>query len=368
MEPTTYQRKILLAVTGLAPQIVTETLYGLVTAKPPFIPDEIHIITTAEGAERAKLTLLSKEPGWFYRLLKDYNLPNIQFSEQQIHVAKDSNGIELTDIRTPKDNEQVANFITEHIRQLTERADTALHVSIAGGRKTMGFYLGYALSLYGRPQDRLSHVLVSSPFESNPGFFYPTPESHIIHTHPPDSRPLDTHKAEVTLAEIPFVRLRQDLPTRMISKSFSFQDTVEAAQQKSLQPKLQINMEKQSIKAGEERLYLSPAEFAFYSWLAKRAHQQQPPIRWTDEGLHQEYLAHYQRIVGEMSGDYERVKEALKNGMTKEYFDQRKSKTNGALKDALGERAAEVYLIRSFGTRPRSRFGLGVPPEQIAIT
>ena len=30
----------------------------------------------------------------------------------------------------------------------------------------MGFYLGYALSLYGRTQDRLSHVLVSSPYES----------------------------------------------------------------------------------------------------------------------------------------------------------------------------------------------------------
>jgi CRISPR-associated protein (TIGR02584 family) len=33
-------------------------------------------------------------------------------------------------------------------------------MSIAGGRKTMGFYAGYALSLYGRAQDRMSHVLV----------------------------------------------------------------------------------------------------------------------------------------------------------------------------------------------------------------
>jgi CRISPR-associated protein (TIGR02584 family) len=28
-----------------------------------------------------------------------------------------------------------------------------------GERKTMGFYVGYALSLFGRAQDRLSHVI-----------------------------------------------------------------------------------------------------------------------------------------------------------------------------------------------------------------
>jgi CRISPR-associated protein (TIGR02584 family) len=61
------------------------------------------------------------------------------------------------------------------VRELTADPDCAIHASIAGGRKTMGFYLGYALSLFGRPQDRLSHVLVSSPFESNQNFFYPLP-------------------------------------------------------------------------------------------------------------------------------------------------------------------------------------------------
>ncbi|MEF8766961.1 CRISPR-associated ring nuclease [Candidatus Accumulibacter contiguus] len=44
----------------------------------------------------------------------------------------------------------------------------------------MGFFLGYALSLYGRPQDKLSHVLVSAPFESSLGFYYPTPSSHVL--------------------------------------------------------------------------------------------------------------------------------------------------------------------------------------------
>lgn len=50
------KRKILLAVTGLSPQIVTETLYALAVGQDtPWIPDEIHLITSCEGAERARL-------------------------------------------------------------------------------------------------------------------------------------------------------------------------------------------------------------------------------------------------------------------------------------------------------------------------
>ena len=54
----------------------------------------------------------------------------------------------------------------------------------------MGFYLGYAFSLYARPQDRLSHVLVSSPFESHPEFFYPPATPRRLSTR--DNRHIDT--------------------------------------------------------------------------------------------------------------------------------------------------------------------------------
>lgn len=38
----------------------------------------------------------------------------------------------------------------------------------------MGFYAGYALSLYGRKQDRMSHVLVEDKYEQAVNFFYPS--------------------------------------------------------------------------------------------------------------------------------------------------------------------------------------------------
>ncbi|HNU20229.1 MAG TPA: CRISPR-associated ring nuclease, partial [Hydrogenophilus thermoluteolus] len=60
--PHTFSRRILLAVSGLTPQIVTETLYALIHQPQPFVPTEIHLITTLEGAKRAKLALFSQDP------------------------------------------------------------------------------------------------------------------------------------------------------------------------------------------------------------------------------------------------------------------------------------------------------------------
>ena len=155
LRPSVYPRRILLAVTGLSPQIVTETLHALAVGKDdPFVPTEIHLITTAEGAERARLALLSDKPGWFHRLRVDFSLPEIAFDVDCIHVLRDASGNIMADIRSPADNLACADFITETVRKLSADPDSALHVSIAGGRKTMGFFLGYALSLFGRGEKK----------------------------------------------------------------------------------------------------------------------------------------------------------------------------------------------------------------------
>ncbi len=365
--PAEFSRRILLAVTGLSPQVVTETLYALaVVQDPPFVPTEVHLVTTAKGAEHARLTLLSEEPGWFHRLCRDYALDGIRFDTARIHTLHSVDGKPMDDIRTPADNERAADFITERIRQLTAEANSALHVSIAGGRKTMGFYAGYAMSLYGRPQDRLSHVLVSPPFESHPDFFYPTRQSRVIYSLDTAKQPLDTREARVTLAEIPFVRLRSGLlPTRLLKGQASFSQTVAAAQKALEPPELVIDLNGCRISACGEVVTFRPAELAFYSWMARRRRAARHFVRWNDADTAAEYLAEYGRITPEMSGDFERAEDALRNGMTQDYFDQRKSKTNGALQNALGEQLALRYLISSKGRRPETRFGLLLEPEAI---
>ena len=50
-QPESFERRLLVAVCGLSPQILTETLYALaVKRSPAFIPTEVHLLTTREGA------------------------------------------------------------------------------------------------------------------------------------------------------------------------------------------------------------------------------------------------------------------------------------------------------------------------------
>ena len=362
--PQDYPRRVLLLVTGLSPQVITEALFALAVDNPdPWIPTEVEFVTTAEGAERARLALLSQQPGWFRRLREDYHLPSIQFGPANIHVVRDPSGSALADVRSVPDSQQAADQITERVRTLSAEPDCALHVSIAGGRKTMGYYAGYALSLFGRPQDRLSHVLVSEPFESSWEFFYPAPASRVMTTR--DNKLVDAAEARVTLAEIPFLRLRDGLPKRLIEGAATFGESVEAAQRALAPPDLAIDLVCGRIRAGGEVVPLPPAILAFYALMARRRLQGMHAARWDTEGLAQQYLAEYRRIGGDLSGDLERIEQALADGMTQEYFEQRQSRTNTALEGALGPQLAAPYLIHPDGSRPRTRYGLRIAPEAI---
>lgn len=369
MSQQTAPRRILLAVTGLTPQIVTETLYALARREEdPWIPHEIHLITTATGANNARLNLLAGE-GWFHRLCEDYGLPGIVFNPEHIHVLLDAEGGALDDIRTQADNTLAADFITEQLRQLTEDPDSELHVSIAGGRKTMGYYLGYALSLYGRPQDRLSHVLVSDPYETNRGFYYPTPYEHPIHSKRGDKEiTVDARNAEVDLASIPFVLLRDGLPERLRTGQTSFSRAVATANRGLQEPCLVLDVAQQRVWADDEEIALSKTEFPILLWLAERATRGERTTDWSQPEVAREFLSDVAaRIFNPDGADYQRLEESLgwriaKSCEPHEYFQPHKTNINKAFAYALGKRPAERYVI---GRGKDNTFPL--PPEQIAI-
>ena len=357
---------ILLAVTGMSPQVVTETVYALaVKGTPVWIPDQIHLITTGTGAKQAQLSLLSESPGWFHRLRKDYGLPEIRFDSSHIHAIRNHAGQILDDIRTPADNDAAADFITEVVRQLTADPTSSVHASIAGGRKTMGFYLGYALSLYGRPQDHLSHVLISEPFEGQPDFFYPTPYETVIQVGRDKKVSVDAREARVELASIPFVRLREGQPRFLLEGRARFSESVAAAQRAVLPPTLSFDMAKSRLLAGGIEVPMSPSELAFYAMLARRAKNGSPPLRWTDDDLPTLFLNEYASLVGRHSGHMEQAEQRLTENERKAWFDERKSKCKHALLAALDTAAAKPYLIQSYGPRSLTRFGLSLPPEAI---
>lgn len=394
MEPHEYPRRILLAATGLSPQVVTETVYALAVAgKPAFIPTEVHLLTTEEGKRHAELSLLAGQ-AWFQQLREEYGLGDVAFTPGNIHVIGGNEP--LTDIRTAQDNDIAADHIAQHVRRLTSDPHTALHVSIAGGRKTMGYYTGYALSLYGRAQDRLSHVLVSAPYESLPNFFYPSRESRVIHDR--NNQPHDASRATVTLAAIPFVRLREGLPEGLLDGTRSFPEAVEAAQRVVAPAELDLDLAGKRIRAGGRVVTLPPAQLAFLAWLARRRIHGEKGVPCPSEGAPEtdyrdEYLAEYYTVTGgwkpsspglppadiveeyrEAFGERDlkdRTSVRLAEGMSHEFFVETKSKLNRKLKEllvpALGRTQAAAYEVVATGARGSQRFGIELPDSAIGF-
>lgn len=364
--PHTYPRRILLCVAGLSPQIITESLYALaVQQTPTFIPTEIHLITTTEGARRARLFLLSNDQGQFYRLCADYGLnpAAIRFDDSTIHLIPDSNGQSLADIRSEADNAAAADAIMHTVRTLTADANAAVHASIAGGRKTMGFFLGYAMSLLGRPHDRLSHVLVSSPFESHPEFFFP-PKTQRVLIAQPNNQPVDTAEAVITLADIPFVRLRDAVDDELLHDGGSYSETVHRTQANLEPVELVLDLDNSRIRCGGQILKLAPRLLALLALLAQRLQQGQPGIlRGAASGAdNQDFLSIYNDLPGSKDTSSQKVAE---QGLEPEQLQVMVSKLNRQIKNQLGKHPAKPYLVRPQGARARKRYELSLRAEQV---
>jgi len=372
-----FSRRVLFLVAGLTPQVVTETLFALCHRVPdPFLPTEIHLLTTTEGHRRARLMLLEGEQARFYQFCQDYNLPQLAnaFDETRIHLVRGTDGQPLDDIVTAEDNAAVADAIMTLIRSFTSDPACALHASVAGGRKTMGVALALALSLFGRPQDALSHVLVSPPFESHPDFFYPPPRPKVLLVGMPgQQRPVSTAEADVSLAEIPFLRLRGLVDPALLGTAESWSEVVRRAQQNLGAPRLRITLPKGEVHAGQPPLPVSmpPAAQAFLLMLARRAREgrlaQCPADGAPDKDLAREYLTALNALAlpGERT---RRTREALRGGMDKNFFERRKTEVNRAFRQALGPGPAEPYLIKRVSRGGRVyEHGLSLPPESIEI-
>ena len=367
-EPHQFLSRILFLVSGLTPQIVTETLFALaVTRQPLWVPTEIRILTTKNGYDKAVCELLDPEIGWFYRLLMDYKLPAIDFNAEKILVLNDSKGRPMTDIRSAEDNTFVADAVTKQIQEITKDDDCALHVSIAGGRKTMGFYAGYALSLYGRAQDRLSHVLVESQLESNPMFFYPAPD---VQSGKNGGKLNPDFDSAVHLAEIPFVRMRDGLSPEFLKGHMSFSEVVSNVQKFIPQVHLSLDARSCTVVAGGESFTMRPSHFAFLWMLADRARTGKSGVHWSERSVPAKFLIYYGKLVNRYSRRYEAADEKLRTGLTKLNFDAQKSQINRIFVEHLGPIRARPYRIvaldRIPGTR-YARFGLSLPPRTIRI-
>jgi CRISPR-associated protein (TIGR02584 family) len=367
-------KKILVCITGKSPQVVTESIYALsqqTEIGTAWVPDEVAVITTLTGRDLIAKELLHSKSGKFRQLLEEYQLPSIKFSLDCVHVITDDQGQQLDDIRTALDNNAASNFILRVIQSLTNDPDTEIHVSIAGGRKTMGFFGGYALSLVGRPQDRLSHVLVSSPFESHPNFYFPSKNDQQLKILiDGESSSYNTKYANITLANIPFVRLRNALPERLLNKGVSFLDTVSAIRETLDPPSLTLFTTTRTIATATVMIKLPAAQFCLYAAIAyiskhnlpalEAPIKDVPDVTWSDN-----YLSVLRTIFGQFNIP-DSVESAVSAGLSGNSWSQHLSKLKNRLQDRLGVNAHN-YLVDDSSQRPR-RYRLRLKPEQIHFT
>ena len=276
----------------------------------------------------------------------------------------------LDDIRTPQDNEAAADLISELVRSFTADPDCALHASLAGGRKTMSYYLGYALSLYGRPQDRLSHVLVSEPFEAHPDFYYPTPQERVIHSRAPlPPQAMNCADAVVQLAQVPFVRLRDGLPERLLKGHSKFSLTVDAANRALEAAQVTIRLQARQVLVNGEVIPFGGSAYALYVWLARRAVTDEPSVEWRSLDDARDFVNTARELLGDLSADFERIDETLgrpirlgdTEAVAKYFHPLRSRDVNGLLKKSLGNALMKRVEVMKSGVRGRSRYHL--PPD-----
>ncbi|MFT0213942.1 CRISPR-associated ring nuclease Csm6 [Pseudomonas sp. F1_0610] len=274
-----HSQSILLSTVGSSPQVVTETLYAIAEQKLSW-PTELRIITTSLGAEKVRQGLIVGKQ--LERLCHELSLPIPKFGEEQLLVVTNEQGQYVEDARSLADHEALANFIMHQVQQITDNENCILHASLAGGRKTMTFYLGYVMSLFGRQQDTLSHVLVSEGYEGKPNFWYPTknPDYRQIKDYSGNViAGLDASQAQVTLANIPFIRHRHNLPKLLLKEKtkITFNQLVQLINlgENPEDIELIINIKKRTIVVADKNKQLNCQqefkpnfiEFAFYLML-----------------------------------------------------------------------------------------------------
>jgi len=273
-QPHLYPRRVLVCLSGLTPQVITETMFGLLTKKPAFVPTELHVITTGEGRQRAERLLKGPESALAV-LWRTYAPPGSMLEfDPSLHIHTITEGNQpLADITARDHHIGTADSILSILRPLVQDKATALHASLAGGRKSMSFYMGYVVSLLARDQDRMSHVLVNAPFDTMPDFAFPTnPPTELKDAN---GTTWLSSQARVQLADIAFVRMSASLPDQLLRGEHRFETLVAQAQAALEGVRVVLDASQRSVavvSTGSKPvcIRLSPLEFGLYAYLAIR--------------------------------------------------------------------------------------------------
>ena len=374
-------RNILVAVSGLTPQVISETLYCLSVQKKIRI-DEIFVITTTEGKRNIEeYYFLNREKGEIEgpyqlkeeieKMCKQHEINVPMFSTKGNVIVASEENIKMHDVRTDRDNILFPNVITNAIKKLTSDDRNILYCSLSGGRKTMSAYMGFALSIYAREGDKLYHVLASKEFEDT-GRFYPEKKKN----------------KDLILSEVPFIKLRPVLKDKIDYKNKTYSEIIEQSQRELERLKedgVMIDIKKRTINYKGNTVKFEPAHLALYLFFVflKKTETHSFNIKGFtkkdkgDENLNVEKVYElYLQLCGKTVKEYEEMFSAkekdlkwFKTGIDFKLFRSYRSKINDKIEILFGEEdwLADNFIIDKSGPHGTSEYTIYAPLEKFII-
>lgn len=292
---------VLLSLCGMSPAVITETAWALAKGLRSLTPHRVVALTTVSGRECIRRELI--DSGAWEGLRTSVKAGGrLRFGDTADSIRllprADGHG-DADDIASIEDSAKAGDFILETLRQFTENPDTCVIFSIAGGRKTMSALGALAMTLLGREQDRLCHVLVSPPFDSpmlSPKFLYPVPGQ----VHRLDGNRHPSRQARITLHDIPFPRARDIFQREYRRLPGSFTDTVDLANRALAEtqgpPSMRLDPGHCRCELAGEAIVLPPPEFLLVWRLCLGAKRGKGLIVGED-ALGKELAAFHQAVV-----------------------------------------------------------------------
>lgn len=347
-------RRILLCSLGLSPQVITETVYAL-DQLHDWQPEHLILLTTRAGAKVGKSLLLHPRDGALVAYGREWNAPWAKdlAASAQLEVLETDTG----DLDGARWLMAFADMAVARISEITSREDTQLHVSLAGGRKPQAAILALALAMFGRPQDKLSHVLTSEEAASNPAFFYPTRNAKPLATA--SGSVMDARNVPVQLIDIPFPRL----PGQRADASRGF---VLAAAETSFPKGARLIIDTAESQIGWDGLplQLPPALAAWLAWLA--SHQVSSGTGLPRVGASRKgYLESYEHFVRSRR-ELDRARARLSDPLDPEWMEEKVARIN-KLAMGCGIQPRGAMLVQRVGGRARAIYRLALDTNEIEI-
>jgi len=384
---TPHAEIILLAVTGMSPAILTETVWALAQENPPVLPDRIVVLTTTVGKNQIERELFTSQrhfndqSGWDCLREKLQERGHDMKGRLRFDPASDLHiltrwdesshrNLLLSDIRTAADNEAVADRILEFVRSIVASPDTRLIASIAGGRKTMGTLLYVCMTLVGREDDRLTHVLVNEPFDEarlSPRFYFPEQPSAELTT--PDNKTVRAAEAHIDLADVPFVPLRNlfarelgRMPGRFSALVAQCSEGVRKRSGNSV--KLVVHRSRPEIEINGIRVRLSPKEQLLALFLADRSRKARPAFASYKEAENSlnEYRKQLRREVPE--NDFSDWRGS--NSIASDFDEQEIRKAISRFRKKLIAAGPQAMVLLPF-LPEAGRLSIDLPRKQISV-